>query len=122
MVDERMNDGEITERIMNDVEDSVFRKQLVKMVADRKNPGRDKQSTLQKLGIKQDAIPKNIKLMRRVNATICSFFIIGGGVGLLFSRNTKLSLFLLFWILFIGVIFYITNKFYNNIFQDQSDT
>jgi len=114
MTTNEMSDRELIERISLDVSDPELRLQLLKIVSERKN-SEESNHILKSIGVKADAIPKNVTLMKRVNAILCLLFLIVGVVGLFFSQHIAVTIFSVVWTIMVPIIFFINNRFYNNI-------
>ena len=115
-----MDDKRMLEKIMEEVQDPELRDKLLRAVTDEKQDksdswlsvhDRDYGNILTGMGLKPDAVTKNIGLAKNMNTVGCVFFVCLGAAMFTWGGD----LFGWLFILMSGLIYFLNRKFYGNL-------
>ncbi len=113
-----MDDKKMIEKIMEEVKDPELRDKLLGAVtherqdkADSWLSCHDPGNILSSIGLKPDAVKKNVGLAKQMNTGGCIFFVCLGAAMIIWGDN----LFGYLFVLMSGLIYFLNRKFYGNL-------
>jgi len=105
-----MENKQIIEKIMEEVQDPELRDKLLRAVTEQHLAPPEYNNILTGIGLKPDAVTKNIGLARQMYTGGCIFFVCLGAVMITWGDD----LFGWLFILMSGLIYFLNRKFYDN--------
>ena len=113
-----MDDKKMIEKIMEEVKDPELRDKLLRAVTDERQDKADSWLTchdqgniLTSIGLKPDAVKKNVDLAKQMYKVGCAFFVCLGAAMITWGDD----LFGWLFILMSGLIYFLNRKFYGNL-------
>jgi hypothetical protein len=113
-----MDNKQMIEKIMEEVKDTELRDKLLRAVTDEQKADswisdhdRDYGKILNSMGLKPDAVTKNIGLAKNMYTVGCAFFVCLGAAMITWGDD----LFGWLFILMSGLIYFLNRKFYDNL-------
>jgi len=106
-----MDNKQIIEKIMEEVQATELRDKLLRVITEQQPAPPEYNNILTGIGLKPDAVTKNIGLAKQMNIGGCIFFVCLGAAMITWGDD----LFGWLFILMSGFIYFLKQKFYDNL-------